>query len=379
MYELFPDNLTAFLVPEVTPGTPVPPSGADAIPLREGLSFPTQPQTYTKIKEALRTRSTTALMLKAKEPGTVTLPCYPRPSGAAGTPPAEGPLLKALKGAETIVPATSVTYGDTLGKTAQTLWVGLGSGLLFVTGLLIHGLKAKQGEEGPPELDFEGTFQRLGWGGETTLGEDLAGGETDLDVADAAAFAVGCPVAVGTSAGHQITAVDYAAGTLTVTPAVVGAQLTGVTVAAELPEPVLVGSVLAERAAVTVNGAAIRWKGWELTVAEPVGFVSEVPEDPTAEMLPGVGVARAGREVSATVEAVMRATDFNRLRAVNEDRPFSLDFSHAAAGSRLVIGCAQGRYQVPELSSGDPTVVFKLGYDARASGVLEDESTFTYT
>lgn len=65
-----------------------------------------------------------------------------------------------------------------------------------------------------------------------TLNGALAGGETTVPVDDGTKFEVGAKITIGTSAGHDVTAV--ATNDLTVTPAVVGAQSDGADVVPDI-------------------------------------------------------------------------------------------------------------------------------------------------
>jgi hypothetical protein len=376
---LIHDVLSCFLVEETTRGTAEEPTAADAVVLRgEGIKFPTQPQEYSKGREALNTRSVTVLAANLRGAGSVTLPTFLRPSGTAGTAPGEDKLLAALLPSKTVTPVTSVVYEPSADKPSQTLWLKTSNGVLFCVQCAVHGLKLSRSEDGFAQVDWELSFQRLGWAGESILSAALSGGEATITVDDPEHFSVGARIKVGDSDGHMVTSVDYDTGAIGVTPVIVGAQADESAVTASLPTPTAVGAPLAARPAVKIDGTAIKWKSVELTFSETIAWVKEVSEDPSLADYPGDFVARA-REVAATVRAVMRTSDLQRLRAQDTDRTFSIDWSAQAAGKRVVFLLGQGRVRVPELEAGDPTVEFSLGFDAKASAAFEDELTVTYS
>lgn len=377
-------GLTAFLVAETTFGTAAFPSaGTEAIMLREdGLGFPSQPTAHARAGELMDTASVTSLLRQLREAGAVELGTYLRPSGSAGTAPMEAPLLKAFCGveaSETVAASTSVTYALNKDKDSYTLWYSLPDGtVVFAAGLTVHGLRLHQDKDGFVMADWSAAFKQLGWSAATTLNGALAGGETDITVADGDLLEVGARVAVGTSTGHSVTAVS--GDTVTVSPSVTGAQSDGADVTpTSLPTATITGAPLDARAKVELNGTAITWTAWELSLGEGVRYFSEVPADPASADLPAGYGRESARKVVGKIDYLARPSTLARLRSAATDKSLAIDFSHASAGSRLVVTCAQGRYNVPELANDRPVVAGSLTYDGKASSSLEDEAVFVYT
>lgn len=384
---LTPRNLIAFLTPETTVGTAKAPTAAtDTLQLREGISFPTQRTTHTQLREVANTASVTGLVRDLRDAGAVTVPTYLRPSGTAGTAPQEDRLWAALGAAGTVSPATSVTYKGGATKASQTLWIQLDTNaVLFCAGLFVNGLTLRQGEDGPCEAEWRAGFLRLGWVGESTLDGAVEGDPTPVDtcvVVDSTQFSVGGVIQIGTDdnsgAGFQITAVDYDTHTLTVTPDIATDQLSGAAVLPLLPTPVVVGEPLDSRPAVKIDGAAIYWRSWEIAVDEPISVLKEVPPDPADADYPTAFGRSGTRSVTAKLGAVLRSNEVNRLRAVSTDRSLVIDFTQEAAGDRVTLTLAQGRYDVPQVTAGDPALELSMDFTAKASASLEDELAAAY-
>lgn len=381
------DVIKAFLVEEATQGTPATPATAGTLVLRDKVEFPSQATSFSEAKELGNTRSITDVMRNLRDAGSIKIPVYLRPSGAAGTAPGEGALLEALLGKKTTVPATSVKYEPAVAKKAMTLWMVLdgGASVLFATGLAITEAElGQEGKGGQPTGDFSGTFLRLGCCGTDALNGALLGGESEIVVDNSALFSVGARIKVGTSenagAGHTVTAIDYTTHTLTVDPVISGAQSDGAVVAPAIPTATPVGAPIGLRPEVKLGGVAKNWKSWKVKISDPVSVLAdEVTSDPSLADYPVGFVAQAGRKVEATVTAYFRSEDLAELKSSDADLAFAVDFSTvAAAGKRLAITCAKGRLNVPELAMGEGAVERTLTYMAFASGTGEDEVALLY-
>ena len=383
---LIPEGLTCFVVAEVTEGTPVFPTAADAVQLRDGIAMPSQPTSHTRAAEVADTGSVTALIRDLRGAGSLRLPFYPRPSGTAGSKPQEAPILKALCGTETINAGTSVVYTLHKDQSPYTVWFGVGNAVIFATGAKINQLSIRQGEKGFAEAEAGAQFVRLGWCGESTLSSAINGATTPtptVPVADARPFSVGARIQVGTDdnggSGYTVTAVDTGTNELTVSPDVDTDQSLGADVVPlALPTPTKVGEPIDTRPAVKVNGTAVKWKEWSIEYLREIREITEVPEDPSQADYP-VALAAKTRTVSATVRSVMRTSSVARLRADDTDQSFAVDYTDRAAGKRLLIELPQGRYNVGEVETADPTMEINLPFDAKASSALEDEIRLTYS
>jgi hypothetical protein len=387
MAVLTPRTLTAFLVPEVTAGTPVLPATAtDTIQLREGLSFPTQRTTTTALREVAQTASTTGLIRNLRDAGSVTIPTYLRPHGTAGSKPQEDRLWAALFGAGVVVGGTSVTYKPAIAKSPHTLWLRLDTGaVMFCSGLYVNGLTLRQGEDGPVEAEWRAGFLKLGWCGSDTLAAAVDGTPAPAatcTVHDSAQFAVGAFIQIGTdhnsNAGYRITAINYSTHVLTVTPSISTDQAEDAAVVPLLPTATAVGTPLDTRPTVKIDNVAVYWKSWEIGVDEPISVLKEVTSDPTLADYPTAFGRSGARTVTGKLGAVLRSDELNRLRAVDTDRSFIVDFTQEAAGSRVTLTLAQGRWNVPELSAGDPALELTMDFEAKASASLEDELAAAY-
>lgn len=391
---LRPQSLVAFVKVQSAFGAPVFPAATDAVKLRSGIRMPSQPTQHNKLMEVGNSSSVVGLVRQLRAAGSLTLPFYLRPSGTAGTAPMEDPIVAAALGTHTNTPATSDAYTCaaplTKGATPYSVWFGIdtpGSGGVVVgaTDAVCTGLTLRQDKDGAVEGEATFEFGRLVWAGEGALDGAVDGDPVAVAtavVADSTLFAVGSFLKVGTDdnsgSGYRVTAVDRSTHTLTVTPSISTDQLDeAVVIPLALPTPTVVGSVLEERMEVAINGSNVNWQSWEWNFSQPATFYFEVPADPAnADFASGFSVG--DREITASVTAIMRTASLGYLAADDTDKSFGVDNSvNGTAGSLFTLSCPQGRYNVPPIEYGDPTVTVTLSFDAKASSG-EDEASITY-
>jgi len=168
------------------------------------------------------------------EPGKIGFSTYIKPSGALGTAPAEGDLLRALFGIETVTGATSVVYtqsGITVAPVTLTLLIKRGFFSYLCTGCIIKqgvfAIKADGSDDAWGGAVWTAECMKVVQAGQLTLdgAHDGTGVPiTEITVNEYAEIdEVGAKITIGTDdntgSGFTITAVNAATKVITFTPA----------------------------------------------------------------------------------------------------------------------------------------------------------------
>jgi len=238
-------NLRFFATEDVTPGTPVAASTADAVKVLTS-DFDWQQERVTR-DDSRQTRSILERITRRK---TVSWSAegYLIPSGTNDTPPDARMLIAAAMGGktalgggnadasvvETINGGTSVVYSLVANQVLQTLSLYREVNAIqmeMLKGAWVEGMtiSAPGGDE--PKISFEGgAFDAVGTGN-ALLATTLAGGESafDVDEADGDAFEVGSVVTVGSSGPHIVTGITPATPkyAIAIGDTITGAQTAG--------------------------------------------------------------------------------------------------------------------------------------------------------
>ncbi len=376
---VIPREQVVYVVPETTAGVLAAPSAGDALAVVGLGGVPNQAPEYTASEEVAASRSVLAWTRDRMPAGEWTLRTYSRPV-AAGTPPAEAALWKALLGSETVNAGSSVVYQPAVAKPTVSLWWrGRDNTVLFARGATVSKMGLEATAKGYPTLEWSGGCMEAGWCGESALSSALSGGETTVSVDDPERFRPGARVKIGTSdnagAGHEVTAVDTGAGTLTVTPAVSGAQSAGAAVVPVLPTPTYTGAPLEARdGALTLAGSGLKYKSFQLTVEDPTEWIND--EVDASSEYPSAFVPGA-RQVTAEVRQVLRAYDLTRWREAVDGLAQALVWTCGAAGARIQVSLPKAVLSVPNVEEGSPAV--EITWTARARAQTgEDEITVTF-
>lgn len=356
------------------------PAAGDAVVLQGELTWPTQPDDYEPMREILNSYSAAQLTKLLRAAGAVSFNTYSRPSGSAGTAPAEGPLLVALGMSETIVAGTSVTYAPSITKNQYSLWIQTANGIIFCTGLTVTAVTISQEANGSWMYAWTCKFARLGWTGETTLTVQADLGATSLTVANGDNIAKGSYIDVGSSTvSYKVTAITD--NTVTITPALDVTVPSGSTVSGtDLPTPTIVGTPSQIKPIVKVGSTAVNWRTWSATIEQDVAYIEdEIPADPLTAEFPTDWNAD-DRTVSAELAGIMRTDDLQYLKAREADQAFVVDAAtNAAAGSKCLMTLAQGRFVVPSMAGDGPTVSFTMPYKGKSTDSMEDELSLVFT
>ncbi len=244
-------NKRFYVARETTFGTYVPPAATSAVKVMRSQLDGTQERINRR--DSSQTGSTTQ-RITGRRTATWSVDTHLIPSGTAGTPPDVHDLLYNFFGTYNNTPATSDAYTIADSQTAR--------GSISLTeeensvaskahpGSWVEQFKVSYTGTSLPMLGFEGGSADHYFTGYTTLTTGLSGGETAVVVDDPDQITIGSVISVGSSnnsggspPGHLVT--NKVSSTLTVSPAISGAQLSGVTIAPYVPTETTAGSILA--------------------------------------------------------------------------------------------------------------------------------------
>lgn len=326
---LIPTGMTqkAFVVAETTAGTAVVPTASKGVLLIAPVSNLEQPVPLIDDAQIRYTQSWGAPFQGKRSPGTVTLSCYIKPSGALGTAPEGGldNLLYGLMGVKTVNASTSVVYTllpvSSGNMPTFTVWWGDSIESRRMKGCVVTKGTFKlvtdpAGDGSVLQADFELQGLDLRRCVVDQLGSNITATDTTITVTDATKFEVGMLVQIndaGTvddgTTGYVITGVNTGTNVLTISN--VGGVVSphtassSVTVEPWLPSITEVGArVHSAIGACTIGGADALMTGMELTVENGV----MVPEDiqGTTEFPPAVWIRADKRRISGKISTYAR-------------------------------------------------------------------------
>jgi hypothetical protein len=241
-------NRRLYVTREVTPGTFVPPSGADAIKVTKSQMDITVERINRR--DASQTASTVE-RITGRRTVSWSVECYASGSGSAGTPPDYHDLLLAWFGGYANTPGTSDEYSlsdsqsarGTCSVTQEFNSVAMQS----LRGSWVEQLKFSYTGTSLPVFAFEGGAMDLQHTGASTLDGSASDGATTISVDDIHNFSVGSVIKIGSSdnsagdpPGHLVTGKGNTS--LTVSPAVDGLQADESVVAPFVPTEETSGS-----------------------------------------------------------------------------------------------------------------------------------------
>jgi len=241
-----------------------------------------------------------------------------RPSGALGTVPDIGDLLKMAMGTETATPDTSVVYSLLKDPTAlcATIYRKLTSMVELVYGAIVQRMRISWSGSDFVTIEFSGVAKAFGEAGTTTTsGTNATTGSTGVTVADADFLTAWGVVQVGdftaSGAGFQVQSVSYVGETI-VLDAVVTYN-TGQSVAPYLPTPTLTGNPLhaAGRATLSLDGGSttIGHVNGYVEVSTGLDLLNEEAHTASANDV----IMSAQREVSFGFELLLKKDETYRM------------------------------------------------------------------
>jgi len=370
---------------ESTPGTAVFPSATDAIFLTGEGSFR---QVRNFIPDAQR-RATFSKMERIKSrlaPGEWSFLTYIKPSGSQGTAPECGQLLKGLFGKEMVSAGQKVEYtlagiDDTL--PTFTIWFRLGHTVFCNAGCVVNSgditIKAGNDDDSIAGITFGGYFMKQIRTGTDALSQDEILGATTIHVNNARKFMVGSIISIGSlnnsGSGYDVTDVDYANNTLTISPQLEDAASEGDVVKGYLPTPTEVGEPVHGRLGYVTFDEGSNPVNTPI-VAATIGMNNNIKmiEDEKADIdYPNDFIRTAEREVSLSVDCYFKKDVAARWYEVDAQAEKEIKIPAGdTAGKKLRFEFPKVQLDTPELS-GAEEVVMTMPKAVLASSSFEDE------
>ena len=255
------DDLTGFCKLQSAFVTPLKPAATDAFRARSITMGDVKNRVFPGDRRGTRSR---VERIEGRQP---VIPWSAqvvfRPSGALGTAPDIGDLLKLALGVETITGSTSVVYTPLKDPTAiyATIYRKGTSMVELVHGAIVQTLRISWSGDDFVTMDFSGIARNFAEAGTTTTsGTNATTASTGVTVADADFLRAYGVVSVGafnaSGAGFQIASVNYTTEGIVLDATVT--YNTGQTVAPYLPTATLTGNPLhsAGRATLSLDGGA---------------------------------------------------------------------------------------------------------------------------
>ena len=265
-----------FAKEETSFGTAAQPAATDALKVLPGTQFGAATITRTDRMDNRATRDLLERITGNIDPVEFTIETYIMPSGAAGTAPDCGPLLKAAFGVETVVGSTSVTYSTTDTQSAQKS-LTLVDNMSYVVsqhliGAIVDKVKISGSGGEPPKFTFTGRAKNHILTGRSTLSGAFAG--STVTVADGSMFRAGSLVAiidpttlavVDSNSGAGFPVASIATNAVTVTGSPAGTDAADIMVP-WTPSQTTAGSPLSGKdlTTCTIGGTAVRVMAWEV-------------------------------------------------------------------------------------------------------------------
>lgn len=221
-------NQVIWIKEQSAKGTPAWPAAADAVLITSDAKF-TQDRSFYNDPQKRLTKGKTGRLPGLYKAGEFTIAALIKASGALGTAPIPGKLLKSLLGKETITGSTSVVYApDAIDDPPIYLTVLAKDNFetILVSDLVVFSgsikIHATDSEDGYVALDCSGGFLQSLLAGTDATAALAAAAATEITVVDARKFEVGQKVIIGTSgvtSGHAISAINYTTNVLTIAAA----------------------------------------------------------------------------------------------------------------------------------------------------------------
>lgn len=254
------DDLTCFCKLQSAFATPLKPAATDAFRARSLVLGSAVDRPYPGDRRGTRSRMERTEGRQPALPWSATVVF--RPSGALGTAPDIGDLLKLAMGTETLNGGVSVVYTLLKDPTAlmATIYRKLTSMVELVYGAIVQRMRISWSGADYVTIEFSGIAKAFGEAGTSTTSGTETTGSTIVTVADADFFAAYGVVQIGSltngGAGFQISAVNFT--TEKITLETTATWNTAQSVAPYLPTPTLTGNPVhsAGKATLSLDGGS---------------------------------------------------------------------------------------------------------------------------
>lgn len=251
---------TVLWIKEETAGAPAWPAASDAVLVTAAPTFK-QERVFLEDPQKRNTRGKLGRVAGVYKAGELSFTTPVKPSGSAGSEPVPSQVLKALMGKESVTASTKVEY--TLYETddaVRTLSVLVRNGFntILYTGCYINQgtftVKSGEGDDAIQSGQFSGGFLRQYRAGTDALNAAVDGTVTPVTVIplkNSGAFKkydAGTKIRIGSDdnsgSGFEVTGIDSAANTLTITPGLASSQAADALVEGWTPEVTEAGHLI---------------------------------------------------------------------------------------------------------------------------------------
>lgn len=376
------------------------PAATDAVLLTGDAKFD-QGRAFNSDKQKRNTFSRLGQLAGPYKGGEFSFPCYVKPSGAAGTAPAGDPLYESLLGSKKVNAGTSVVYSlYKQGEDPVYLTVLIHDN--FQSRLCVDVVCSKatwkilagEGDDAILQMDISGVFLTSIDAGTDSLSQAETSGATTLHLTHAEKYEVGQKITVvltaggksGATAGHEITAVDTSANTITIAASgLEGNCSKDAIVAPWVPSSTESGYTVHGRFGIvqeTISGgSAANLLITEATIDLDNAF-KVLNDEKTGTAFPNK-ISRGERAVDVSITGY---TDEDggryRYQANNQvariiSIPASRGVLASSAGYRVAFSMPKVEFQSPETSGDEERTTARKGL-AFATAALDDELTVTF-
>lgn len=378
-------DVIVFAKEETTPGTAVFPASADAIFLTGEGSFK-QTRGFLQDQQRRNTLSKIAQYKARLAPGEWSFPTYMKPSGAAGTAPECGQLLKGLFGKEIVVASTSVTY-ELLGPDSDlptfSIYFRIGHTVYANLGCVVNSadvtVKAGSDDDSLVGISFNGNFMRQIRTGTDKLAQAANSSDTTITLSNARKYMVGSVIEIGddnnSGSGYEVTGVNYSTNVVTFTPGLGSGQPQDAVVKGYLPNPTEVGE--------PVHGS-LGWVTFDEDsnpVDTPIlqayisinNNIKVLNEEKNNTDYPSGYIRASEREVSLSIQAYFSKDAMARYFEIDEQLQKEIKIPAGdTAGKRLRFEFPQVELSTAEVSGGEECILTMTKLPL-ASSSFEDE------
>jgi len=389
-------EVEVFVVPEVTPGTPVFPAGSDVVRV---ISSPSMVQNFEYLDDEQR-RFTHSKLSRVKgrvQAGEWSIETYLKSEAAVGTEPEAHNLLTGLYGSS-VTGGSDVDYsllGAGNAMPTYTIWmfrgneeVGMMAGCVVSSGAF--SVKAANDQSSLHSCAFSGMGVRMKRAAADLISADVAALDTTIAVTELKKFQnevfvqfnrLDGTVDDNGGAGYEIVTVaaGSGAGLVTVTPAAVGA---GYTVAAgaflEPFRPTAVESGEIRHGSVglsTLGGETVPVLSADFTIENNIIIPNEVQDGniyPSAECI----VRATKRDVNGTLDTYFTSKQAKRFRQHADQDQQALTLRIQNADNTVAYNYS---FPIVELDgpdvSGDEIKQQSVGWIAFASSATAEDET----
>jgi Phage tail tube protein len=377
-------NQKVFCVKEPVKGTLVFPTNANLV-VAAGYATMNQQPSFSDSEEIEESRDVLERFQDRFSPGSLAIPTYFRPSGAAGTAPSADVLFECLMGKKTITPGVSVVYSQSIEKGSFSYWLQKGHTVFWARGCTVNKSDVGLAKTGGAHCDFSGEFMEMGWAGTDQINGALSLDDTAIVVGDGKKYTVGSyvefEVAAGTvynnsDSGYQITGVDVETNTLTIGTGLEVALADDSIIRGFLPVGTKTGAPLESRKGkAQFNGVDTPVQSMSVSINDPAQMLgdeitaTDYPED----------YAEGARDLSGALAVYFRENDlayFHDGQNSNQ-QPLAMVIGDTP-GSVVTIALPQSELEVPNVTEADPTVALNMNFKGLGN-VGEDSATITFT